>query len=98
MLRVVVGGGPGGRVRGRGGRGRGAPALVAAGAGAAARRSVAGVRRLAGGSAPALVSVERSQVRFVAVKVDSAACRVPRFSININDSSFLYRCTAVGQK
>lgn len=55
VLCVVVGGGPGGRVR-RCLRGRGgAPALVVAGPGAGTRGSIAGVRRLARGSAPALV-------------------------------------------
>lgn len=55
VLRVVVGGGPGGRVRRRLRRGRRAPALVGRGPGARARRAVPGVRRLPGGGAPALV-------------------------------------------
>lgn len=55
VLRVVVGGGPGGRVRRRLRGGGRAPALVVARACARARRAVARVRRLPGGCAPALV-------------------------------------------
>lgn len=57
MLRVVVGGGPGGRVRRRLRGGRRAPALVVARPARAARRAVARVRRLPGRRAPALVPV-----------------------------------------
>lgn len=55
VLGVVVGGGPGGRVRRRLRRGRRAPALVVAGARGRARRAVPRVRRLPRGRAPALV-------------------------------------------
>lgn len=62
VLRVVVGGGPGGRVRRRLRRGRRAPALVVAGARARARRAVPRVRRLPGRRAPALVPAAASNV------------------------------------
>lgn len=72
VLRVVVGGGPGGRVRGRLRRGGRAPALVVAGARARARRAVPRVRRLPGRRAPALVPAAAAIV--TSYRIDGIHC------------------------
>lgn len=56
VLRVVIGPGPGGRVRRRGRSRRSSPSLVRAGPSASAGCSVARVRGLSGRCAPALVA------------------------------------------